>query len=510
MKKITYIIAGVSALFCSCSILDIEPISQWGGSSMPTEQSHIEAILNGGYGRLGSALQSGFVYYGDARADVYYTNSTTAVTADKIVRSNLEIEMSQANWSTFYQAIKQANLNIYYIPRMIQEGTLDAEEVNDLLGQSYCLRAMTYFWVTRIWGAAPLLTVPVFSANDDFDIPRSPVEDVFVQIHKDLDSAYVYLTDPSSSGYTKTSTRFTRPAAQALRAQVYMWQKEYAKALEELNDVIENGGYSLASLYDASLDVADTEAFRTEVAKTAFSKMFNSEQSSGSSESIFELSFSTADGDTNNAFDSFWTATTATFIVREDFVNFLKENTQDFRFYASVGKKASNGKSRCQKLVMNYKRGDARNIILIRLADLLLLRAEARLGLVEGDALTQTEADAVMEDINAVMVRAAGPTAEIVYGDEGEEGYKDWTKADFVDLLKSERRKELAFEGQRWFDLVRWGEVNEALFAMVPAVDATYVFDTGGFTIDERAILWPVHINEIRRSKYIEQNEYYK
>ncbi len=509
MKKITYIIAGFSALFCSCSILDIEPASEWGGTSMPTEQSHIEAILNGGYQRLCSALQSGFVYYGDARADVYYTNSTSAVTADKIVRSNLEINLSQASWTNFYQVVKQANLNIYYIPRMVSEGTLDAANVNDLLGQSYCLRAMAYFWIVRIWGDAPLVTVPVFSANDDFDMPRSPVDDVFVQIHKDLDSAYVYLTDPASSKYRKSVTRFTRPASQALKAQVYMWQKEYALALKELNDVIDKGGYSLEKLYDASLEAADTDNFRNEIAKTGFSKMFNAEQSSGSTESIFELSFSTSDGDTNNAFDSFWTATTATFVVREDFVNFLKENTADMRYYASVTRKASNGKTRCKKMVMNYTRGDARNIILMRLGDMLLLRAEARLGLVEGDALSQAQADEIMADINAIMVRAAGPDAEMFYDKDGE-GYKDWSKEEFVGLLKSERRKELAFEGHRWFDLVRWGDVNNALGAMEPAVDATYVFDTGGFTIDERAIVWPIHINEIRRSKYIEQNEYYK
>ena len=79
-----------------------------------------------------------------------------------------------------------------------------------------------------------------------------------------------------------------------------------------------------------------------------------------------------------------------------------------------------------------------------------------------------------------------------------------------VKLVKWERIKELVFEGHGWFDLVRWGDVNNAFGAMEPAVDATYVFDTGGFTIDERAIVWPIHINEIRRSKYIEQNEYYK
>ena len=127
---------GFVAMLCSCNILDIEPSSEWGGQSVPTEQSHIEAILMGGYERLCATLLQGFVYYGDARADVYYTNNTTAVNADKIVRSNIGITTSQANWSSFYNVVKQANLNIYHIPRMVDAGTLDASKVNDRLGQA--------------------------------------------------------------------------------------------------------------------------------------------------------------------------------------------------------------------------------------------------------------------------------------------------------------------------------------------------------------------------------------
>lgn len=506
--KIAAVLTGFSALIMSsCSILDIDPKSEWSLGNMPTEQNHIEAILMGAYERLGAALQSGFVYYGDARADVYYTNSSTATSADRIVRSNLEITTSQANWSSLYQVVKQANMNIYYVPRMISDGTLDADKVNDMLGQAYCQRAIAYFWIVRIWGPAPLITKPLLSAKDNFDMPRSSTTDVLKLIHEDLEKAYGLLANPASSKYVKPITTFSLAAAHALSAQVYMWEKNYANALTELNYVVDKGGFSLEALYDPNVSVTDNTSARTAMAKTGFSRMFNAQKSSGSVESIFELSFSTSDGDTNNVFDSFWTATTTTFIVREDFVNTLKEFSNDRRYYASV-KAASGGKYRCLKYVMDYVKGDARNIILMRLADILLLRAEARLNLA-ADVLTKDEADLIMKDINTIMVRAMGPDAEIPYDEDGE-GYIGFSKHDIFNLLKSERRKELAFEGHRWFDLVRWGDAKEALANLQPATMATYVFDTGAINLKPNTEVWPIHINEIRRSKYIEQNEAYK
>ena len=120
MKQLRYIFASCILFFSSCSILDIEPVSEWNAAAVPTEYNHVEAILYGGYQRLGNVLLTGFIHYGDARADVYYANTTTAVTMDKIIHSHLENELSQANWQNFYLVVKQANLNIHYIPKMIE------------------------------------------------------------------------------------------------------------------------------------------------------------------------------------------------------------------------------------------------------------------------------------------------------------------------------------------------------------------------------------------------------
>ena len=71
MKQLRYILASCILFISSCSILDIEPVSEWNAASVPTEMNHVEAILYGGYQRLGTVLLSGFIHYGDARADVY-------------------------------------------------------------------------------------------------------------------------------------------------------------------------------------------------------------------------------------------------------------------------------------------------------------------------------------------------------------------------------------------------------------------------------------------------------
>lgn len=517
MKQISYLFVGALLLLSSCSILDIEPKSEWSTESVPTEKAHIEAILYGGYQALNSALLQGFVYYGDARADVYYANGASAVTQDKITRSHLEHEMTQTNWSPFYTVVKQANVNIHYIARMIDEGVIEEDEeiaeAWDILGQSYALRAYAYFWMTRIWGALPLMTDPIFSAAEEIKLTRSSIDEVFALIHDDLDRADQYLYHPSSKTFTKNPTTFNAHSAKMLRAQAYMWQHRFDEALPVLDALIEQGGYLLEDLYDPSMKLLDNGAARTEISRTGFSKMFNAEQVSGSSETIFELSFSTADGDSNTVFDSFWSGTSPTLVVREDFAaEFSKE---DFRRYASMMQESVK-KRRVAKFVMNFERGDARNVVLMRLADLLLLRAEARL-MVAGDELTDAEKEAVAADLNQIIVRAMGPDYALLPGGGSKESYENYTKQDFIDRVKAERRKELAFEGQRWFDLIRWGDVNRALSAMKPAEHTSYVNETGGFTIEEGtsfengALVWPIYLGEIRRSNgRIVQNEYYK
>ena len=494
----------VVALIASCSLLDIEPKTSWSTTGMPTELAHLQGLVRGGYSRLGNALLQNFVFYGDERADVYYVYDPTQPIHDRIARSQLDVNMGNANWQPFFEVVKQANVVIHFTPGMINDGIVTAANANTLLGQAYCQRAFAYFWMIRIWGDVPIVDRPLLNSEESIDVPRSPVAIVLDMIHNDLDSALKYIP-PQTTVAQVTRTTFSPVAARAIKAHAYMWDHRYEQALEQLDLAIPTNTtmYRLASLYDGTQTPVDNAVFRTWVGTTEFSKLFNNTGSSINPESIFELNHSVDDGHFNQWFDNFWTASMPYFKVREEFRGIF--SNVDFRLYASIGA-VSGGRYNATKWVFNYVRNDARNVLLIRLADLKLLRAEARVMMIPEDIdPTDEERDKIMSDVNDIAQRARG--GQGIY-----QGYKDhqvWFREDFVNTIKRERRIELAFEGQRWFDLVRWGDVVDALAAMEES-KASYTFYNGPVYLNPKAIVWPVHYVEIRRSKYIEQNEFYR
>ena len=494
----------VLTILASCSILDVEPKTSWSATDFPSELVHLQGLVRGGYARIGNALIQNFVIYGDERADVYYCNDGTQPNHDRIVRSQLDVNMGAANWQPFFQVVNQANVVIHYTPDMIRDGTVSAASANPLLGQAYCQRAFAYFWLIRIWGDVPIVDRPLLNSEESIDVPRSPVPFVLNMIHNDLDSALKYIPAQTTVAQL-TRTSFSPVAARAIKAHAYMWNHQYEQALEQLDLAIPTTTtlYRLANLHDPLQIPADNAIFRTWVATTEFSKMFNNSGPSTNPESIFELNYSSDDGHFNQWFDNFWTSGVPYFMVREEFRGIFQNN--DFRLHASIGA-VSGGKFRATKWVTGYVRNDARNVLLIRLADLKLLRSEARVMLIpEGSDPTNEQREEIMSDVNDISLRARGAAYE-------SSSYLDhdaWKREDFVNTIKRERRLEMAFEGQRWFDLARWGDTVDALAAMVES-NTNYVFYNGPVYLNPKAIVWPVHLVEIRRSKYIEQNEFYK
>ena len=98
-----------------------------------------------------------------------------------------------------------------------------------------------------------------------------------------------------------------------------------------------------------------------------------------------------------------------------------------------------------------------------------------------------------MDLVNAIRTRAGGVNLEIDPID-----YEDKTLDELKEIVAQERKLELAFEGHRYFDLVRTGKVFE-------------VMEPINGQNDPRSVVWPIHLDEIRDSNgLIEQNEYYK
>jgi hypothetical protein len=274
------------------------------------------------------------------------------------------------------------------------------------LSELHFIRALNHFNLLNYFGDVPLKTEPTIGTGD-LDIARAEKDVVYQQIIDDLTFAEANLS-PSS-----VKVRASKYAATALLARVYLYKGDYSLAVAKATDVIDNGGYGMIDFAEIFAD--------------------------GSSESIFEI----------------------------DFTDLNRNRIAEYNFPKSLNGRREVAPS--QELVDAYEAGDARyassiafdgtlpypikyddlaigadNVIVLRLAEMFLIRAEAT-GRLGGDIT------AIQDDINIIRDRAGLLPTEAD------------THTELLAAIENERRIEFAFEGHRWFDLVRTQRATEVL-----------------------------------------------
>ncbi|AYB33386.1 RagB/SusD family nutrient uptake outer membrane protein [Chryseolinea soli] len=425
MKKLLILITILLPL-ASCDVLNVDSQSAVPEEKAIKDKKGIEKGILGAYTsfqELGYYGRS-YIIFSDLAADNLEqpvdgtAASYTQIDNNVVLPENAGIADI---WSGGYEGINIANNIIAKVPEMTD--MTDAEK-NQALGELYFIRAFNHFSLVNWFGAIPVKTEPTTGATG-LDVARDPVAKVYDQIIADLTFAEQNL----AAGGTKV--RASKYAATALLARVYLYKGDYANAKTKATDVITNGGYDL-------LDYAD---------------VFTDE----SAESIFEIDFTELNRNRIAEYNFPKTlngrrevAPTASILAAYE--------TGDERFAGSIAFAGT--------LAYPIKYDDlslgADNVIILRLAEMYLIRAEA-------EAELQGNVSNIQGDINVIRTRAKLP---------------DTSASSFADLLRAiekERRVEFAFEGHRWFDLVRTGRAVEVLLS-VNNVNQT---------------LWPIPLSEI-------------
>lgn len=386
-----------------------------------------------------------------------------------------------------FQGIGRCNLAMDYIEKM--EVGIDADFTasmkNRLLGEVHYLRAYYYFRLLRVFGGVPM-PLKVLRSSDDWGMPRSSVDAVYTQILADLEIANKSLW--KKSAYSEADLgRATKGAAQAMlmKVNLYMaspyWQKQgvtkaaadcYADAKAWGDSIITSGEYDLCPNYEDNFTVAGENGIESvfeiqyaEVAWGDYGEGFGF--TAGSFTQILVRSRNSEVGGgwgfnhpTQNLYNEFEagdprrdvailvpsTAIIPTYQAQSDETyagnNMLNNKYGMYRDPSDIG-------GGYGKWSLHASRGPLNNRQ-IRYADVLLMYAEACLG--AGDAGTaKTYIDKVRARVGLAGVAAADDAA-----------------------LRHERRCELAMEGHRWFDLVRWeGVAGTGLKAHMDAYKAT-------------------------------------
>jgi starch-binding outer membrane protein, SusD/RagB family len=350
-----------------------------------------------------------------------------------------------AYWGIFYKGIHRCNLVLDYVPDI----EMDKADQDRILGEAYFLRAYYNYNLAIRFGALPLVKSTL---DADKKPARSTIEDTWNFMKEDLEKAASLL--PRKSEYSAAHIgRADKGAALSLLGIVNLHRQSWQEAFNAFKQVIDSGDYGLqpnfGDLFKPEFDNGTEVVFETQAkggADFAYSNGFNFWVRPRNGSTIFGLGFCLPTQDLVDEFEPGDPRLKYTVIRNGDIIS---DEVKDFPFNSAWAPETG---MNCGKYVVDVPVGNLaerheQNQKNIRYAEVLLGYAEAAFR-------TGNTAEAVAK-INMVRQRARGGKPDILPNVKASD--------DIFAAIVHERRVELALEGKRYFDLVRWGLAESEL-----------------------------------------------
>ncbi len=435
-------VAAVGLTACD-DLLDVDTVSSISAGNYWETESDVKGYMNGVYNSYRSLTNS--VRYGEERSDSFKPGLTNI--ASTSIWPNVISPSDGFSWRSLYSLIHHANLLIKYTPPIAFRS--DTEK-NDLLAQAYWMRARAYLILIQTWGDVPVVVNPSETDKDPLG-PRIAATDVMTDvILNDINTALSLFPSESISNRNRAS----KAAAYCLKADALAWKYSVlGGTAQDLTDGI------------AAVDQVDKASIATLLPKDDYQKIFASNNKKNN-EIIFSLYLK------NLEYTAMYIrlvtpdAQVIPTVINKDEIphgtnlsardeyapsvevqNALKKYAGDVRFAASVVYGYSDAarttiavtsQNKYKGTIIDQQRVYDDDIIVYRLADMLLLKAEMQANL--GGA---NVANAITT-LNRVRDRA------------GLAAYSGATdQASVQTEILDERFRELCFELKRWPDLLR-------------------------------------------------------
>jgi len=435
-------------ILCGCNFLEIDPPrTQLVSASVFETNESANAAVIGIYSRM---MESQGMFS-------ILTTTTTGLTSDELINVSTETEFQQfyenailpSNatvqilWRNAYESIYAANA----VLEGLQGSTIAPSLKQQLEGEALFIRAFCHFYLVNVFGDVPWVATTDFQQNTA--VSREEVAQVYTSIVADLEDARQRL--PEFSG---NIMRPTKDAAAALLARTYLYTNQWALAEETASSIIANTAYQLTTVENVFL--------------------------AGSSEAIWQLQpvapgYNTYEG---NAFVPVDVPTT--YELNPELLEAFEGGDERA---AWIGNAVDGTFNHYYPFKYKLRQGSQQVLeyyTVFRLAEMYLIRAEARANLNKGSEAI-ADIDVIRQRAGVSLVSDTNPGA---------------TAGEIQTAIAHERRIELFTEwGHRWFDLKRTATLDDVL-ASKPGWDAT----------DEN---FPIPLVEIQRNRNMTQNDGY-
>ncbi|MEJ2678147.1 MAG: RagB/SusD family nutrient uptake outer membrane protein [Gemmatimonadota bacterium] len=433
---------------CDRSALDVLPEDATATDVAIKDMASATAALMGGYSSLQDLGYYGVTYI--VWPEVMSDNAEHTGTygdygqADLLTvpANNYDVEDI---WNSAYDGINRVNEVLKRVPGL---DNVDQSDKDWLMGQAYALRAFHYFSLVRGYGGVPLVLEPPASLDEASQVSRATATEVYAQIIADLGQAATLM---ASAGMDNSDRSLTTPGfVDALLSKVYLYQQNWSQAETAAMRLVNSGDYDLAS---------------------DFGSLWADQ---GTPEDIFKITFTSVDYNEYGFYyqydGRFETGATMDIYTAYDSLN-------DLRWAATFDGTRNDG----IQVVKFPTTAGTEDFNVIRYGEVLLIVAEA--------AAEQNDLTTAVTYLNMVHTRA-GLTALDLATDLNN------SQQDVLDAIHFERRLELAFEGDRWFEIVRLG--------LGPSVFGSR------WAADNHMQLWPLPVSELDVAPNLVQNPGYE
>lgn len=507
MKKITiYLSAILTFALSGCADwLDIRPENEVVLEDYWKTESQATAVLSSCYrGLILNECVERMLVWGEVRSDNVQTGNSKYDELTKVLNTQITPTNPYANWASFYQVINYCNTFLHFAPDVVKSDPNFTEtKLHTMEAEALTIRALCYFYLVRTFKEVPLILEPSINDTQDYSVAKSTEREILDQIIADLLIAQkTARADYGVGAYNKG--RVTVNAVNALLADVYLWDQQYAKCVENCDKIINNQSFQLV----------DGDKLTNLVFFAGNSK-----------ESIFELQFD-KDVQWNNTANNFlgsianpqgllsvsnFISKAGTYSPYNYAASATKESVKDIREKTFHGPQENGDgfviykyaliqcteKSTGEYEAVYRNSSTPVNWILYRLADIILMKAEASVEL--------NKMDEALRLVNRTYLRSNLTADSLQIANYG-------SKADMEKLVLRERQRELMFEGKRWFDLMRLvrrkGDPTTILAYLSPKLTG------GNMQIKKMSVMnalyMPILKSELEINPKLTQNPFYE
>lgn len=425
--------------------------------------------------------------WGEAKGDMVSTGIGISNDELDITHVNTLATNSFTSWSAVYRTINYCNTVLDFAPGVLAlDNTLTQTQLNSYLAEARGIRALMYFYLVRSFRDVPLKITSTANDNDLQLLPKTSADTVLNQVVQDLlyadsNAVFTYGDMASDKG------RITKYTIKAIEADVYLWQEKYPECVAACDFIINSNRFGLISGNNAS---------------TWFNTLY---YNGNSNESIFEFQY---DIQRLNNFYSMFVARPRYLASQNvpdnvftiDLVNFLN---RDIR--------AEGGSFRNDNTIYKYV-GVSGNTLrtpdasyahwfVYRFAEILLFKAEALNQMGDGqDALDLVYR--IRRRSNALAATDLNPAPT--------------DKNGVADFILAERSREFAFEGKRWYDVLRnakrnnYERLNILLDMVSHAVPAVLQQSAINKYRNPNAHYFPINATELQSDPRLVQNPFFR